>query len=187
MDFFLQYINKIPAQSHISSHSSWSFCLDVYTTADKYLEPKLSASAFDRLVHIDRSEHSIDEIFDIVEALHRDVDHNEQLVKLANDLQEGQPLELLKFDHFRAHFDNKIGSMCEFINSLAAAADETATKAKEAAENTEQKSYYLCTNNSSLVFDSPLQQHLKRCSVCAMHSGYGGDLYYPRLARISRR
>lgn len=178
MDFVLQNIYKIPSQPHISSHSSWSFCLDVYTTADKYLEPELSAEAYRRFVSIARSERSIMQIFNIIETLRRDVDHNEDFVKLAGELQVTHLLELLKYGPFRAYMDNKKESMWEVIDTFA-------TKERETAENTQDKSFILCTDHTSLIFHGPGKQENKRCTICFMK---GGSISEPpsRMARVPK-
>lgn len=106
------------------------------------------------------------------------MDHNQDLVKLAGELQVTHLLELLKYDTFRAYMDNKKELMWEVIDSFA-------TKERETAENTQNKLFILCTGHMSLVFHEPGKQESQRCAICRIKGGSINE-HPSRMARVPK-
>ena len=76
----------------------WRHFLDVHLTADKYLEPKLSAHARNEFTRIALSQRDSNVIFDMIQTISDEMKHDEGFLQLAQSLLEYNIEALLQND-----------------------------------------------------------------------------------------
>lgn len=120
MDTVLRYIYKIPVAPRCSSsdENPWCCWLDVYTIADKYLVPALSEQACKYFFDFSRSERSLNEIADIIETLHMEMNHDNKTFKLAAELREKHLRKLLQNKQYREKVQDDQALMWEHVDQL---------------------------------------------------------------------
>jgi hypothetical protein len=137
--------------------------LSLRATADKYLEPILSEEAdklFRLYAYVDLSG---DNLFDMIEAINHEFQHEESLLEFANTLRKNNLGVLLKNERFRSQLDSGGKEMLwQVLDDLVFAAD------------LKKKCHHLCIDHKDVVFqdvgmDGPVVAH---CEVCVQASNY---------------
>jgi hypothetical protein len=146
IDTILRYIYKIPvAPRHSSSDENpWRYWLDVYTTADKYLVPALSEHACKYFFDFARAERSLNEIADIIETLHTEMNHDNKIFKLAAELRKKHLRRLLQNKRYRETVQDDQALMWEHVDQLLRTDGEVEVNVPPG----ETKEFYI-TNNGS--------------------------------------
>lgn len=140
--------------------------LSLRTTADKYLEPELSALADKTIRRIALESTKSDEIFDIIETIKSEMAYDESLVELGDRLRKDNLGILLKNDRFRAQLDDGgKETLWQVLDDLVFAADLV------------KKRYHLCETHKKDVFQEPSlgvnEKTTTRCTCCFIHGYYG--------------
>jgi hypothetical protein len=150
----------------------WRFWFALITTADKYLEPELSAKADESFRKIALGWSNVDVVFDIFQAIKADMSHSEPLLAFADVLRKKNLKKLLKHERYR---DLLAGD----TNLLFAQLDEIEEELED-PEEVSRRQYSLCTTHAPQVF-SPPEPAMRKCSLCPVEKfGFG---QYPLLVR----
>lgn len=153
----LRWIYCLELTEHLSPPTEWRYWLKFRTTADKYLEPKLSKCADEHFRTVVDETTDPEVIFDIIDTIETDFAHDESLVELSNNIRKKHYSKLLKNDRFRA----KLGSgdqdaLWQVIDELVFAAD------------LKEKCYHLCRAHEGKLFHEPGEDKGKMalCNFC---------------------
>lgn len=135
----------------------WRFWFTLIITADKYLEPGLSAKADHHLREVALGVSDADVVFDIVQAIKTEMSHVEPLLAFADVLRKKNLKKLLKNERYR---DLLVGNKDLMLAQL----DEYEEGLEVPKQGTKQQ-YLLCTTHAAQVFRPP-EQSMGRCSLC---------------------
>lgn len=154
LENFLLHIYKItPWRLDLNSWRHW---LEVHLTADKYLEPELSATARNECSRIAYSQRDSNEIFDIIETINGvEVKHDEGFVQLAHSLRENNVETLLQNDRVCKKMDEDKDWRWEIINTLVG-------QRKRSTEHC----VFLCPNHLTQHFVPGRKVNVEHCSLC---------------------
>lgn len=142
------------------------------STADKYLEPGLSAKADQHFREVALGISDADVVFDIVQVIKADMSHVVPLLAFADVLRKKNLKKLLKNERYR---DLLIGDKTLMLAQL----DELEA-GLEVPQQVNKQSYSLCTSHAPQVFKSS-ESPMKRCSLCPVEKfGFG---QYPLLVQ----
>ena len=156
----LRSIYKLPIERDFAGKEKWRFWLDLYQTADKYLELRLSQLAIENFRETALASTNSDIVFDIMEAINNEVAHVAKLVDFGEKLRKNNLGILLKNARYRAQLDSGgKEAMWQQLDELLFAAD------------LEEKRYFLCSDHFETVFHEPdlsadeeTEEHC--CAVC---------------------
>jgi hypothetical protein len=140
-----------------ASKREWRFWFTLIITADKYLEPGLSAKADQHFREVALGVSDADVVFDIVQTINADMSHVEPLLAFADVLRKKNLKKLLKNQRYR---DLLVGDKILMLAQL----DEL-EKELEPPKRTIKQQYSLCTGHASEVFKS-LNTAIDSCSLC---------------------
>lgn len=174
LNHVLRYIYKLPILSDAVLDLTWRGWLNLRTTADKYLEPTLSAQADKNFRTVALKITDPDEIFDITETIDNEMAHDESLVELSNKIRKNNWSKLLRNIRFRAKLERGgTEALWQVINDLAFAAD------------LEEKRLFVCELHEDQVFDIPSErQRDHRTLPCLSSTIFGtGNRAFQRLFR----
>lgn len=154
----------------------WRAWLDIRVAADKYLDPKLSKVADAKYREAALACTDIDGIFDIIDTIRTDMNHDESLVAFSESIRKDNLGKLLKNARFREHLDasGKVALWAQ-LDELAFAADLSANK------------YVLCEAHRDEVFKIPPYmgwQHT--CTLCPLNPYRSNTVYSERVAWLSK-
>jgi hypothetical protein len=150
----LRHIYRIPPWK-LPEVKSWRHWLNVHLTADKYLEPELSVIARDEFTRMAYSQRDANEIFDIIETINDEVNHNEDFVRVAYSLRECHIEKLLENDRVCKKVDEDKTWRWEIIDTLVGQRKRSVLH-----------SIFLCGNRISQVFVPGRRMKLENCSLC---------------------
>lgn len=158
----------------------WRFWTNLHTAADKYLIPKLSAAASDRACSIAKACTSIDDIFDILEVIRTDLNHNDMFVRLAATLRENHVSRLLKHDRYRAQLDSggkdALWQQLDELSSTVLSTDRV------------EKSHTLCQQHGMNVFQETAKNGKALCWCCNQFKLAGiGGYSYTNTGQVARK
>lgn len=100
----------------------WEFWFNLVITADKYLEPKLSAKASERLRASALALTDGDAIFDLITTIQRDMGHLEPFLQFADQIRKDNLKTLLDNEKYRALLDGDKTLLWSHLDELKAAA-----------------------------------------------------------------
>ena len=101
----------------------WRFHLDVKITADKYLLPELSSSADWYFRQTVGAEKDIDTVHDILQAIWKELCHNDKLIELAEALRQEHLSRLLRYAPYRSYLETDMFLLWKQFDELAYADD----------------------------------------------------------------
>jgi hypothetical protein len=127
-------------------------------TADKYLEPGLSAKADQHFREVALGVSDADVVFDIFRAIKTDMSHAEPLLAFVDVLRKKNLKKLLKIERYR---DLLAGNKDFMLAQL----DELEEKL-EVSQTANKRHFSVCTAHAAQVFKSPGVPVLKRCPLC---------------------
>jgi hypothetical protein len=130
-----------------ANKKEWSFWFTLIITADKYLEPALSAKADQHFREVALGVSDADVVFDIIQAINADMSHVEPLLAFADVLRKKNLKKLLKNQRYR---DLLVG-----VKILMLAQLDELEKELEAPKKATERHYSLCSAHASVVFKSP--------------------------------
>lgn len=165
----LRNIYDLPVEVDPVCTEKWREWLHLRMTADKYLEPKLSATADENFRESALECTSSDEIFDIIETIKSEVAHDESLVGFGEKMRRDNLDKLIRNDRYRAQLDSGgKEAIWQQLDELIFAADLV------------KKRYHLCTIHRGSVYQEECARDAaRRCELCPSGSGiygYTGDL-----------
>lgn len=166
----LRHIYKLPLAPDPTGMAAWRVWHSLRTTADKYLEPRLSAAADSNFRASALATKDSNTIFDIMEIIKDEMAHEESLVEFAERLRKENIGKLLKNDRFRAQLDQSgKEAMWQQIDELIFAAD-LATKR-----------YHLCFSHTKYVFQEPSlganEMTTPPCRICDLRNSHGQKFF----------
>jgi hypothetical protein len=99
----LYHIYKVPPFP--GKEVSWRYWLNVHLTAEKYLEPELSAHARAEFILVGYSQRKTDEIMDVMDTINAQMGHDRPVLNLAHYLCLDNIMALLGNDKFCKRVD----------------------------------------------------------------------------------
>ena len=137
----------------------WRFWFALITTADKYLEPGLSAKADQHFREVALTISEADVVFDVVQALKTDMSHVEPLLAFAEVLRKKNTKKLLKNERYRDLLVGDKDLMLAQLDELEVPPQQEGSK----------RQYTLCGTHLAQVFE-PTDTAMSTCSVCIFGS-----------------
>jgi hypothetical protein len=129
LDCVLRYIYRIPPELPSIKAGTWwvpwRFWLNVYITADKYLEPKLSKKVCGFIYRGAQFSSNLEEIIDTIQALRTENRHNKTLVELADMISTYHLKPLLRNKRYRLMLDGDKNLLWSHVYELLSRGTES--------------------------------------------------------------
>jgi hypothetical protein len=132
----------------------WRFWFTLITTADKYLEPGLSAKADQNFREVALEISDADVVFDIIQAIKTDMSHVGPLLAFADVLRKKNLKKLLKNQRYRDHLVSDPELMLAQLDELAVPGE------------LQEKAYYTCNSCADELFQTPGAPPQTCCIMC---------------------
>lgn len=136
----------------------WEFWSSLVITADKYLEPTLSADAGIRLRSAGRALTDGDAIFDFIATIKRDMSHLDPFLQFADQLRKANLKTLLDNERYRAVLDGDKALLWSHLDELKALAGLV------------QGTCSVCPRHNVPITLKTKQPEVAKCFVCKQDS-----------------
>lgn len=137
-----------------SSQTPWHFHLNLRATADKYLLPSLSKEADSCFRSAVGTEKDVDQIHNILQAIFQDFTHDDDLMKLAENLRKKHLSKLIRHPPYRAYLKTDLSLLWSHFDELSFASD------------LEEQRVISCAEHGLLFNGMVTGEDSQKCSIC---------------------